>query len=460
MVRLMTNGHRIVVGFLVLMYLAPAAGHLLFGDQVITIYKVFPVTAVAMGEIVGVYLLFVLLRMVNIPIFPPLATQTFRPFLVMLGQWYLRLRIGFGVLGLAVGALLVMTGLNTYRYGEEGISEREGWAIAVVGLSAAWTTAAHCDVFYRMFVVPQWGGKSLRRRYWENVIVSLGVILTATGIASMWVALLAMWHALAPGLARRVLLVERSEGRTKGLTMPLGRVSIFVAIFLLAWYCGALIKMSSGRAELDELLNKDPAELVGLGVFALEQYENLGAQGLSYLLGRASIYYYSWTFTAATAWEELNRDGWVLGTPVKTFLFRLDVVLGGLIGIERPNTTSIMRLNYELLAEEPLSLSHRAGTAPGLLGAFNYAFPFPLNIVLCALFLRWWCRQFDTLFVQHRKPMTWFGVLVAFVMLQGLFQSPFDWLLILDSGVIMPLLLGAVAVVHRRAPLVGVRTMQ
>lgn len=440
----MSNGHRVIAGFLVLMYLVPLGGRLLFGDQIISTYKVFPLTKEVVIQLVAVYGFFLFFYVTNIPMLPPLGASGFRSVLVQIGRLYLRLRLAVGLIGVALGVATVVSGLGSYLFMETPITERELGETTLLVVGTIWRQGVLVDLVYRFFIAPARPMSYRRQLYWENILLSVGLLLLANGILSLFVAILALWHALFPESMGGMLFRERTVVGWKSLVGRIRWCAWLGALFPVAWYLGSILKMSSS-SDPNDLLAAAPDEVLGTFVY---DGPFLWA-AFFYLLERLSIYYYSWTFTAGIVWEELNHDGWVLGIPVRTFLFRLDVLLGGLIGIERPGTASIARLNYELLTAG--EVRPREGSAPGLLGAFNYAFPFPLNMLLCALFLRWWCRQFDVVFGQHgRKRLTWFGIMVVFVVIQSVFQSPFDLLLVFDDPVVFVLLLAAMAIAHQR----------
>jgi hypothetical protein len=429
------------------MYVVPAVGQLVFGDQIVSTYKIVPLTQTAFIEIVVVYGLFFFLSATKIPLLPALVTYDVKSIISRLGRLYLRIRLWVILVGNLLGLLLVFFGLNDFRYSNEAISEQEGWVVVLPLASLVWRMMAQTEAFYWIFVGKAPDGHGRRRWYWENVLLSMGLILTSNGIASLWVSLLTLAYALFPQGFRSIVLREANARRLK-----IGAKAVwtfcFAVIFMVAWYFGALIKV--GAFGENTGLMQDTTGLAVMGFSSDGADRSVVSWAGLYLLERASIYYYSWTFTAATSWGELNRKGWMLGIPIRNFLFRLDYLLGGALGVERPEVGSFARLNYSLLTAGEIRT--REGSTPGFLAAFNYAFPFPLNILFCALFLRWWCRQFDNLLApQAQKRLTWFGVLVIFVLLQGLFQSPFDWLLILDEGVIMPLLLWVIAVAHRES---------
>jgi len=429
------------------MYVVPAVGQLVFGDQIVSTYKIVPLTQTAFIEIVIVYGLFFFLSATKIPLLPPLVTYDVKSIISRLGRLYLRIRLWVILVGDLLGLLFGFFELHDFRYSPERVFEREFWTVVLISASLAWRMVAQTEAFYWMFVGKAPDGHGRRRWYWENVLLSMGLISTSSGVASLWAGLLMLAYALFPQAFRRIVI---REGNSPRLRVGQKAVSTFwlAIIFMVAWYFGSLLKQGA-FGENRELMQYT-SDLAVLGFSSDDADRSVVSWAGLYLLERASIYYHSWTLTAATSWGELNRNGWVLGIPIRNFLFRLDYLLGGALGVERPEVGSFARLNCNLVTGG--QCRPRQGASPGFLAAFNYAFPFPLNILFCALFLRWWCRQFDNLLApQAQKRLTWLGALVIFVLLQGLFQSPFDWLLILDDGVIMPLLLWAIAVAHRES---------
>ena len=97
-------------------------------------------------------------------------------------------------------------------------------------------------------------------------------------------------------------------------------------------------------------------------------------------------------------------------------------------------------MNYQLLTVDPIT--SRAGSSPGLIASFNYAFAFPLNLLLCALYARWVSRKIDVGLRQGTAlTLSWFGLLILHQFVEPLFQSPFDVLIMLDEHVLYVILL-------------------
>ena len=446
----MSNAHRVIAGMFILMYALPAAGHAWFCDQIISSYHQFPLTFAGILQLGAVYGLFLFLYTTGVPVLPTLRTVRFSRVLTRLSTMYFKMRLPLGLLAVGLGVLAASSGVNSFRYGSEGISERESWAVALIAAFAIGQLCLHADAFYRMFVgMPP--AQSTPRWYWENLLLSAGLVSLANGIMSLLVGILALSHALMPNIVGKMFFREENRKHLHGLLVNSGWIAAFAVIFCAALYFGSIIKVSSSK-DATELFTENPLEVAGYVAEVVD--EPITVWAIKHFLERASIYYYSWTFTTVVGWEDLNQDGWIVGVPLKNLFFRLDYFMGRPMAIERPETGSLAQLNYQRLTAG--EVRSRVGSTPGFLGAFNYALPVPLNILFCAFYLRWWCRQFDALFfAQREKRLTTFGILVTYVMLAGLFQSPFDWLQILDEGIVLPVLLWAMAVAHRHQKLLS-----
>ena len=137
-----------------------------------------------------------------------------------------------------------------------------------------------------------------------------------------------------------------------------------------------------------------------------------------------------------------------LAYPLQTLLFRVDYLLGGPFEIVKPEVGSIAQLNYRLLTAGVLRI--REGSAPGLIASFNYVLAFPLNIVCCALYLRWLSNRVEALLSgQRHRRLSLLGVLLLITFLQVFFQSPFDFLMLIDDAVIYMVLLVGLSVAQR-----------
>lgn len=428
------------------MYLLPLGGQLLWGDQIVSTYNVYPLTRTAVMEIVATYGLFLFLISygAHMPLLPLRgAIDLLRPILVQLGRLYCRVRLAVGVAGVSLGVLVLSSGLSSYIFMETELSQRDPGSTMLLMAGSVWRQGVLVDLIYSMFVSSVRARNHSRRWSCENILLSVGLLTLANGIGSLFVALMALLHGLFPSAFQRLMFVDGCRSGWKRIIGALAWLPPFVMVFLLSWYWGSILKVSSYK-DVEPLLDADPIEVLGVVHDAPS-----GWGPLFYLLERLSIYYHSWTFTSATPWEELNSGRpSVLEIPINNGLFRLDFLLGGINGLERPELASIAQLNYRLLTAG--EIRPREGSAPGLFGSFNYVFPMPLNIVFCAFFLRWVCRLCETLFYQHnRKRLSWLGIVMMFWLMHPVFQSPFDWLLVFDDAVIFMTLLLGVVIAHR-----------
>jgi hypothetical protein len=430
----MSNGHRIVLAFFTLMYVVPLAGHLVFKDVIASSYWIVPLSMTAALQLVLTYILFAFMHASRAKFLPEFNIGQFSVIVRFAGRVYARWRLPIATIAVAIGAWFAYSGANSFQYTAQSISERSPGAVAMIAFSSLLRTALIVDTCLRMLGSTPDAGSRTRRWFFENVLVSTALVLLATGVATLWVSLMALAHALKPGLGFRSMFAERGRSRLASFAAIVGITSSL----LVAWYFGSIIRSSSSTAIAD-LWELDVLRVMGVRVNPGDDPLRVG---LLYLLERSSIYYYSWTYTADASWRALNPDGWVLQYPVKGLLFRLDFFLGGLAHVARPPIASITQFNYEQLTVG--QLSYRVGSSPGFLGAFNYVFPFPLNVVFCALYLKWVAGRLDAMLVPvERGRLTVVGVCIAYVLLQGLFQIPFDWLLIFDESFLFAFLLWA-----------------
>jgi len=146
-------------------------------------------------------------------------------------------------------------------------------------------------------------------------------------------------------------------------------------------------------------------------------------------------------FTSSSA-NDLASYGGVspIVFPLATALFRVDYLTGGTLGVPRPEVSSLMQLNYQVLATG--TIRDRAGTSPGVIASFDYVFPFPLNIILCVAYLGIVARLANVLLSQRRgETLSAGGIVLLLLSLGALFQSPFDLLALADDAAVKVLLL-------------------
>ena len=427
----MGSGSRVVLVYFALTYWLPMIANLLLGDKLVSSYRIYPLTTAAIAQVFGVYCLFGALRTSGIPILPSVSFSEPRRALQRVGSIYSRARTAVAVIALALAVVNFASGLTAYRYASESISEVGSPALLLMIIVNVLVMA---DLFYFMFVRSREERIALgSRRYLENVLLSTALVVSASGIASMFQALVALFYSLAPATFDRCMFVSTNHRALKRRAVALFAATVFGVIFALAWYSGQAIKVSSS-ADITTLLD-DPERIVA----GVASGESASESFLYYLVERLSIYYYSLLFTVEASSDEIHQ-GAALALPLEGFLYRIDFLLGRPFGIPKREVASINQLNYQLLTVD--RITSRAGSSPGLIASFNYAFAFPLNVLLCALYVRWISRKIDAGLRQaSASTLSWFGLLIVLQFIGPLFQSPFDALIILDEHVLYVILL-------------------
>ena len=430
----MSIGQRLVTMYFLVAYALPIAGNLLFGEAIESTYTIFPFSRYSVGLVLGVYLLFLLMSGVRIRVFPRFNPYPLPQMLGALGRMYLQSRPWMAVIAASVALVGYAEGLNSYRYAEAGISEAGSSLLLLMIVTNVVVTV---DLFHFMFVVSQEARVSTTRRL-ESLAMSLSLLISASGTASMFVALIVSFFSISPKALGQFLFVPRRSWHLKAGLRGVVAIAAVSVIFVAAWFGGETIKATSA-GHVPTL-----ASAVGL-VESFSGDIEFARSYLYYLLERLSIYYYSLLFSVESPADLLEYTrGSVLDFPIESLFFRVDYLLGGWLDVARPEVATIMQLNYRLLTTG--EVRRREGSAPGLLASFNYVLIFPFNVVFCALYLVWIARSADRLFEKHAQTLSDVGIFLLLVFVQGVFQSPFDFLVVVDDSALYLLLLLVIVV--------------
>lgn len=150
------------------------------------------------------------------------------------------------------------------------------------------------------------------------------------------------------------------------------------------------------------------------------------------LEGIASHYYSTMQFFDGWAQERLRGYAYPLTYTFDTVAYRLDVLLHR-GAPERPYVQSISRLNFLVLSMHPNATE---GTSPGAVAAFSYLFPLPLGLLAALLYLALIAVMTNRMFYSPERKISAVGGLVIMIQLQMLFQTPPDFLLLIDNGAV------------------------
>ena len=425
----MSNGEKAIGLFFVITYFIPMVGVTLFREELLSTYKLYPLTTEAVATLCAIFALYFVLCRLRFSLFRPIDFSALKRYIDFCAQLYARSRLAIALAEIALGLVALYTQSAGYRYMSEGIVTLDAGTAIFLLPNIVLNVVITIDVFYCIFIAHEQEHRPLSRRHIEAILLALALILSANGTFSLFIGLAALLHALSPGRFHGVLFGEARERRSWAQTLAWGAILVFA--LMVAWYFGTLIKLSSSR-DVGEIVR----EVNWLNVLGLVGTDLGLADLLYYFLERYSIFYHSFLYTLAATPEELRHGAVsVLSFPLHTLFYRIDFLLGGAFDVTRPEVAAISRLNYELLTVDPIS--DRAGSAPGLIASFNYVFAFPFNIILCALFLRWLTRVIDVLLWRNRgESLNLFGLVMLLIFLQTVFQSPFDVLIVFDDAAI------------------------
>src|SRR5581483_1373846 len=447
------NGHRVIAFTLGLMYLIPLAGQPWVGNQLVRHWLVYPVTAKALSQLLLAYGVFLLMRITGGRVLPQTGREApARKLLERAIEFYLRWRMSFGIAGVALGAAMLLFGANTFRVVHVSLLDMDA-TVALLGIaSMAWLAVGYVDAIYVIFsAADETAAAHLRCR--ENVVMAVALILQSNGLGTIFFGANALFHAVFPRICRGLLFASAGGRRMRPWVPMLAFFAGGVLLFS-SWYVSQVIKMAPG-ASLEGFFDASTLERT-----IPSEYDQPVHLAFAYqLFDRLSVYYYSWTFAAAAPPEIRSYRGReALLAPLRTLAFRADTLAGHRLGIERPEIQSVSRLNYVLLTADPIQM--RTGASPGVLAAFAYVLPFPLDAIACGIFLGWCCRLLDDLYPDARRErLTALGLSVSFFIFFSIFQSPVDMLEIIQDHTLFFAFLVAVAYANAREKRRAVRRL-
>ena len=192
----------------------------------------------------------------------------------------------------------------------------------------------------------------------------------------------------------------------------------------LAGFLGESIKRGQADSVVEDALDPELAS-----VLANWAVGRMWPSSASVLIGMHD-------YGLATDWNVIPQN---LLAPWQTLQFRINTLLPTGSAPVRPENGSIRRVNYLLMAAYPLN--NREGSTPGLLAGFLYTFPFPLNFAVMFAYMVALRRFLDRFLDGTAAPLSLLGNIVIMPFLLPLFESPIDFILILDDVVFAVLLL-------------------
>lgn len=128
---------------------------------------------------------------------------------------------------------------------------------------------------------------------------------------------------------------------------------------------------------------------------------------------------------------DLQLQFQAIGIPIEVFKYRLSVLFN--IFSSKPEVFNIARLNYLTVYKD---YHATAGATPGLLGSIFYIPFFPINFFVISLYILFIIRQVNRFLNCNLIRLNIIGLLLLFVFLLPLFESPIDYFIIIDPSVL------------------------
>lgn len=308
-------------------------------------------------------------------------------------------------------------GLARWRYSNAGLSE----SLSLTSLAyVVGPSIFEILLFAEIFCFADLPQFRVQRRI-ITFLLTIGLALTASGIGPVLVVLMALLYTMFPAQFRVLILRNDANPNQANIATKLGvipMIGVALVCFVIAVGIGEQIKTGAD------------SDVVTGYWGSLEP-----AAFFNYLIGRFSTAWVSLKVSLSNfttvSWSEVQANLWA---PIGNFLFRLDVMTGGALGIQKPFAGSLMRLNYQMITMYPLN--EREGTSPGLIGGFVMAFPMPFSVIMLAGYTYFLRTMFNYLAAGFAGVPTWIGSIMAFYFLFSLFASPIDYFLIIDNGFI------------------------
>lgn len=322
-----------------------------------------------------------------------------------------RLRIAGLLVAIAFAIANVLSGYSGFRYDEVSLSERGSFSLYFYAVIPA---LVRLLLIYHAFV---YRGTSAADRL-ERALVTTALAASINGNAT---AFLTVFSFIFLQTNARDYLFKSKTGAESLLRLiaRVGIVAIVVGVLAIV-LTGAYIYGESVKREesLDLVLESLSAS------FSLEDV----------LMGRLAPAYASLVNTLPLTFD-FDQDSFanLLGV-WNTFLFRLQALDLVNFGVDRTSTMTIARLNYEFI--DIFALNPREGTTPGLIPGFLYCFPPILNLLMLGAYVFMVLGILQRLCLCMNDEMSFIGKFILTWFTLPLFETPMDFLLIIDDGFI------------------------
>jgi len=413
------NGDKVILLYILFTYCIPMFMNVLYFEDIESIYKREPLNVEQVIYLLLVIIIYLFIRPIVFQFKFSFRTLVRKFFVKSISALYkISTIIAFAMVLVAV--YWVLSGYSNYRYADAGISSNMDiffMSVLIFGIFSK------IYFFWKIFIYNCSLVNNIRKRQPRDILVAIFLLITISGVMSALFALTALIYSLFPQKFTG-LIFEYGIVRNKNLNLKRHLVYVFgvviaVLVFLSAWIMGQALKTHSMSLA------------VITGAF---DYRDFFHQYFLYLVERTSSSYYAYAYSLTPEFSSNFYEQYLaVGIVSNAFLYRLDVVLGGVLEVSRPVVGNLMRLNYLMLAELPSSESE--GTSAGLLASFSYVFPRPFNLICTSVYLAFianFINQIDFGVLYRRLNII--GAILLTYFLIVFFESPFDIFVLFDDA--------------------------
>ena len=405
----MQNGQRIVLAYLTLFLVAPAVSHLLVGPAAWNQYHYFPL------DLLGLAVIGVIVAVQFLPSWNLVGKLSLhhRPALLLAVRPLFTRHVW--VVNLAFAAILLLAAQTVptdLRYLSAGITST-GKA-AMVMLAAKAIVAV---LILRTIVAFVADNHRIALRDHVSTIAMVIAFCTAVGGQSdLLSASLFGAFVVFPKFTARMLYISSDQPNYGVWRLIEILCPVLLALQLyIVLYFGEGIKSGLGLSPVEGALQPD------IGFF------------ITRIMDRLSSHYYSLAyFLNGFAYLTLADYLTPLVHVMDSFTYRWHAVIGAEANW-RPDIQSLSRFNFTSLS---LKESAVEGTSAGVYSSFSYIMPFPLAFVVSVIYLRGVSSLLSSFFSVTNSRLTLAGTIIFLHEVLFFFQSPVDFLLILDNSAI------------------------
>ena len=297
-----------------------------------------------------------------------------------------------------------------FRYDEFGLSERGSLSLYV------YSTIPACVKLLLIYHVFIYRGTSAKDRL-ERALVTLAFVVSINGSGTAFVAVFSL-IALQTN-AGDYLFKSKIAGASYLRLAFLVAMGLALLALVTLLLIGAFIYGESVKREV-------PVESV-VGSLNVDW-------SWDYLIERSAPPYASLVNTLPLTFDFEQDCLSNLAGVWNTFLFRLEALGIASFDVARLSAKAITRLNLEYISS--VNLSEREGTAPGLIPGFLYCFPPVLNVLMLGAYVYVTLGILQRLCLCMPEEMSFIGKFILAFFTLPLFESPVDFLIIIDDGFI------------------------